>query len=171
MEIIKDVYLFFFVVILPHKLDNKDQINKLYSVYFGKVSEMYSYLASDSLTNTQPFNLDNIQQSVIYKNYVQSKGLNISEKVLAVKKICKRINLEYDLNNLLDLLWGKNIESVMLLYGLKDGSIDNLLLTEKDPNIHGITEIDTVRVLEKTHNYFEDLIKDGGISKIESLIP
>ncbi|WP_415311980.1 hypothetical protein [Candidatus Nitrosocosmicus sp. FF01] len=170
VEIINDVYMFYFVNVLPHKLDNKEQINRLYSVYFGKVSEMYSYLASDSFAIGQPFTLDDIRESTLCKNYVLSKGLSTYERVLAVKKICKGNNLEYHLNNLLDLLWTKNIESVILLYHLQYGSIVKSQSVKKDPSLQGDAMFDAIEVLEKIHYHFDELIKIGGMSKIESLI-
>ncbi|MGD9672082.1 MAG: hypothetical protein AB7U98_01230 [Candidatus Nitrosocosmicus sp.] len=170
IEIINDVYMFYFVNILPYKLDNKEQINELYSVYFGKVSEMYSYLASGSIISSQPFTLDVIRESTLCRNYVISKGLSTSERVLAVKKICKANNLEHDLNSLLELIWIKNTETVILLYGLEHGSIHNLQSVKKDPSIESDALYDAIKVLEKAHHLFEGLIKEGGISKIESLI-
>lgn len=170
IEIINDVYMFYFVNILPHKLDNKEQINRLFSVYFSKVSEMYSYLISGSNLNSQPVKLDDIRDSTLCRNYVKSKGQSTHERILGVIKICKGTNLEYQLNNLLDLLWRKNIESIILLYNLQCRSFSNLQSMKKDPSISGDVGFNAIEVLEKTHYFFDELIKEGGVSKIESLI-
>jgi hypothetical protein len=170
IEIINDVYLFYFIVFLPYKLINKELINKLYSIYFEKISKMYSYLLSNSLPASQPYNLDNISETILYNKYVHCKGLNIHEKVLAAKKICKRISLDHDLDNILNLLWRKNIESIILLYGSKDGTIANLQSKKKVQTFEADVIYDTIDVLEKTHNHFDELIREGALSKIESLL-
>ncbi len=148
IEIINDVYLFYFVTILPYQLNNKDQINRLYLYYFDKIIEMYSLISAVSLTNNQPFDPHEIQQSKLREYYIKSKQQSLHSRLYEVAQICENLGIEVDLYNLLSLLWSKNKESAISLYGLTERYNPNLPSEEKGQDINGRAIYDVDKRLE-----------------------
>ncbi|MDR4491597.1 MAG: hypothetical protein R2685_11965 [Candidatus Nitrosocosmicus sp.] len=149
VEIINDVYLFYFVIILPNQLDNDNLIAKLYSIYFGKISEMYSYIASDLYPENNSSDFDINLRFQLYNNYLYSKQLALSGKVSEVVKISEENNIEDDLDNLLRLLWSKNKVAFLLLYKQAETSERKLLLNNEDRNLDTIAKYDIDKKIEE----------------------
>ncbi|WP_134482702.1 hypothetical protein [Candidatus Nitrosocosmicus franklandus] len=149
IEIINDVYLFNFVVILPARLHDENLINRLYSIYFNKISEMYLYVISDLSTENSPFNSDIDQQLLLYVNYMDSKGQNLWGRLYEIVKISEIMQIEDDLDNLLKLLWSKNTEPFLLLYKQIETSETKLLLSANYRNLDTVSKYDTDKKIEE----------------------
>jgi hypothetical protein len=149
IEIINDVYLFYFVVILPVRLHNENLINRLYSTYFNKISEMYSYTISDLSTENPLFNSDTDQQLLLYVNYMDSKGQNLWGRLYEIVKISEKMQIEDDLDDLLKLLWSKNTEPFLLLYKQIETSDTKLLLSANYRDLDTNSKYDADKKIEE----------------------
>lgn len=141
IEIINDVYLFYFVIVLPNQLDNENLIAKLYSLYFRKVSEMYFYIVSD-IHAKKDSNFNKDQHFNLYENFVDSKELSLKNRLIEVVKISEKSNIGADLDRLLKLLWTKNKVAFLLLYERVKTPEAKLLLNNKDRKLDTITKHD-----------------------------
>jgi hypothetical protein len=147
IEIINDVYLFYFVTILPYLL-KKDQINRLYLDYFEKIITIYSHISSNSSTTIQPSNPDEIQPSKLQEYYIQSKQESLHSRLYEVAKICENIGIEVELYDLLRELWSKNKKSTVLLYGLPERFPQALVTKQEVQDINDDTKYDFDKLIE-----------------------
>ena len=115
IDIINDVYTFYFIVILPKKIHDNIKIHKLYVVYFEILRKMYSYITGDSHRMDKPPNDSSIETSTLFKSYMASKQESIFSKVWNIAHICKVIGFEDELYEVLGYLWINNEELVVLL--------------------------------------------------------
>jgi len=165
IEIINDLYTFFFIVILPKKLHNRDNIKKLHSYYLENLSKMYYYIVKDSKSEFEPFDLLAIRKSDLYNSYINSKGLSVFSKVYELARVCRAIDMEDYLYDVLDILWIKNEDSSSLLYNLETFSnADDVYILKKDVPFRYSSE-----VLNKIHFQIEFYIHLLEISNIEDL--
>lgn len=89
-----------------------------------------------------------IKKSLLYKGYIKSKHKSIFNKICDLVMICRSTGVENDLYCLLDLLWTKNIDSVVLLYMLEGDSDTNLFLAQ-DQTMNNDTKYDPDKILKK----------------------
>jgi hypothetical protein len=153
IDIINDVYTFYFIVILSNKLNDNVKIHKLYAIYFENLEKMYSYISKDTQHMSGPTDDTSIETSNLFKSYMKSKGESIFGKVWNLANICRVIGIEDHLYGVLDYLWLKNEESVVLLYGANKFS--------DEYSIHSKLKEEPIafqysnRILNKIHNQIE----------------
>ena len=167
VEIINDLYMFFFIVILPNKLNNRDHKKKLHSYYLENLSKMYSYIVKDYQSDIESYDLLNIRKSDLYSSYLNSKGLSAFRKVYELARVCRSINMEDCLYDVLDILWIRNEDSSFLLYDVETFSnADDAYILKKDISVPFRYSSE---VLNKIHYQVEFYIHLLEISNAEDL--
>lgn len=116
IDIINDVFTFYFICILPKKIDDQNHISKLNLIYFENISRMYSYLSKELRTllpdnESSPSTMDFPEEF-----YLKSKRYNNFTKACYISYLCAIFGIEDELYNVLDLLWIRNVETVSLMY-------------------------------------------------------
>ena len=119
IDLINDIYQFYFIFILPNKLGRQNIIMTLYSSYFETLSKMYFHVSKELSDNIPSYDISLIKDSNLYKSYIESKKETIFGKVYSLVKTCRILNIEEELFETLDLLWIKNIDVIILLYNIK----------------------------------------------------
>ena len=107
LEVTKELYMTFFESILPGKIETQKHINLLYGSYCKKKEEMESFLWQNF-----PIGPD-LTSLLETRKHEAPFG-----KLCNIVDICRYIGIEIQLNTFLDLLWGRNIETCILLYQL-----------------------------------------------------
>ena len=156
IDIINDVDTFYFIVILPSKIHDNVSLHKLYAIYFENLGKMYSYLSKDTPRVNKLKDDTSIETSNRFKSYIKSKGESIFGKVWNLANICRVIGIEDHLYDVLDYLWLKNEESVVLLYGVNKFSDEYFIHSKlkEEPIAFQYSN----RILNKIHNQIEFFI-------------
>jgi hypothetical protein len=115
LDVINDVITFSFLFILPKKIIPSIHHTKLYSSYFERLNNMYSYLSSELSWPTTD-NINSFSERSQHLSYLKTKKYSTFEKVCYLVYVCYFYGIENNLYKILDLLWLKNIESVGLMY-------------------------------------------------------
>lgn len=118
IEIINSLYTFYFNFILPKKIENKNVVTRLYSLYFKNLSSMYS-IVLEELGDIIP-NSNDIPakiKSKMYKGHFESEQPELFP-IYRTARMCRINGIEKELYIVLDMLWKKNEESCELLYAL-----------------------------------------------------
>jgi hypothetical protein len=150
IDIVNDVYTFYFVFILPKKIESHSHVTKLYSVFFGGLMNMYSCVSKEMHDVIPAYDLSSLKNSILYRSYSKLKNDYSSfSKVFHLVRICRVLDIEDSLYGVLDLLWDKNTESADFVYDLKFESIPPFF-TRVGENYNGFTHSNAV--IRKIHN-------------------
>jgi hypothetical protein len=116
IDVINDTYTFYLIFFLSKKVNDQNQISKIFSIYFENISMIYSHL-SIKLYNILPENSFFYSRSnPPHQLYLYSKIYHNFTRVCHLAYLCNIFGIEDSLYKVLDLLWIKNIESVSLMY-------------------------------------------------------
>lgn len=156
-EIINSFYTFYFNFVLPKKIENKNLIIRLYSLYFENLSEIYSFILTqlgDTISYTSDFHA--LVKSNMYKGYYDDEHPGLYPVYRNVR-MCRINGIEEELYNVLDQLWLKNEETCLLLYGLNPESNSQETSSSVDKESNKMFEskyteyIKNNKILDKIH--------------------
>ncbi|HEU5119929.1 MAG TPA: hypothetical protein VFT71_02985, partial [Candidatus Nitrosocosmicus sp.] len=135
-SIINSLYTFYFIFVLPTKIENRDLISKLHSWYFENLSKIYSFYLSE-FRNTRYYSSDLkvLVKSRIDMGYSEHIGSGLYS-VSNIVRICRINGIEEQLYEVLDQLWIRNEETSSLLYALDEyeSKIEQIVDKMKDAN-------------------------------------
>lgn len=173
IDTIDDIFKFYFILILPKKIDDQKIIMKLISKYFENLNNMY-LLVTKELNFVPSYDLVSIQNSVLYKSYMQSKMDSFFTKIYSLVEICRELNIEENLYKVLDLVWSKNADSAALLY--RNELAPPSLLIIKQPNFKKPSKklskdnvVKISNVLDGIHECIESHFKGYEISEMAKM--
>jgi hypothetical protein len=159
IEIINDIFTFYFIIILPKKIDDQNIVIKLYSIYFENIYKMYISVSKELQYYILPYNLSSIKESTLYQSYMESKNENCFSKVFRLVRICRVFNIEKELYDVLDSAWIKNMDTAILLYKV-DHDSSFYAVIQSNLNKQFKENIDKNNgLLNKLHNYIDDSIR------------
>ncbi len=160
IDLINDIFTFYFLFILPKKIEDNSICIKLYTCYFENMIKMYSYI-SKKLNPIFPTSIGNFlpMSSNPYENYLESKKYYNFEKVCYVSYLCMIFDIEGNLYEVLDFLWIRYLESVSLMY---ESDIDYMLgMDENHINfMYNLNEdyIQKLKGINKHYAYNNDML-------------
>ncbi|MGD9533896.1 MAG: hypothetical protein AB7V56_09030 [Candidatus Nitrosocosmicus sp.] len=113
IDIIDDIFNFYFIFILGRKITDPKYLSKIYAYYFGQLSRMYSYIS----TNPNDISIKSVFTKYPQeKNYLRSKKYDNFTRVCYAAYLCTYFGIENRLYQILDYVWIKHIESISLIY-------------------------------------------------------
>ena len=124
LEIIRKIYVKFFESVIKYKLDKQKDISTLYGVYCEKNKQMESFLYKNFPLKKELISLLEIR-----------KHESPLGKACNVVDICRYLKIKDQLYNFLNVLWERNIETCVLLYGLEAANIKTKNFEEQDEEI------------------------------------
>jgi hypothetical protein len=164
MEIINNLYTFYFNFVSPKKIENKNTVIKLYSSYFNNLSEAYYYILEElgnAIANSN-YNPTSIR-SKMYKGHFESEQPELFP-IYRTARMCRINGVEKELYSILNILWKRNEDTCKLLYGLDlDIQIQEKHYTfnRKNDNLFedkDTSEIQDNKTLKKIHFFIDDYI-------------
>lgn len=180
IDVINDIFSFYFVFILSKKIDDQKYLSKIQAIYFGNISKMYSYI-SNKFSNIF-FTIEPSKGNFPYEDYIRSKKYNNFAKVCYLAYLCTFFGIENKLYQVLDYLWIKRIESISLMYSseLESKLYADLIEHERRKSFPWvyphISDLDTsnkqheIELLNRIHNsinYF--ILLDKGL-KLDNIL-
>ena len=147
MNIVMQIYNTYFIVTLPEKVNRKDQIRKLNSIYFQYISQMYTLISEELNDYTPKQNLGLFNGSIHYVTLISVQDRPTLDKLLLLINDCHAYSLQKELFGILHFLWQRNIDIAYDQYAkifnrnsdmsLSD-KIENSYLEDQDPKLRAV---------------------------------
>jgi hypothetical protein len=148
LEIIHEVYSIFLRFVLPEKLDRKDQIVKLYMIYYQYIGQMYSLIIEEIGEYIPEFDSNLSNRSIPYATQIINSVGTITNKTVLLINTCNEYSLRRELFDILHFIWQKNVDIAYdqytfggrdIPYEVEDtGKIDKSYLEIEDPKLRAI---------------------------------
>lgn len=171
MDIINQIYTAFFIVVLPEKINKKEHIRKLNSLYHQYVSQIYALVYEEIGTYIPKLSRHLANKPIHYFTFTDTTIRPI-DLLFRLINDCHAYSLQKELFNILNLVWGRNIDIAYDQYGaFGDTSdkfhcdrIDKSLLKDCNPKLRVIYRgIDNLMLIETNlenrpsfNYYYED---------------
>lgn len=117
MDIVIQVYNAYFIVTLPEKVNRKDQIRKLNSIYFQYISQMYTLISEELNDYIPKQNLGLSNRSIHYHLLITIQDRPTIDKLCLLINDCHAFSLQKELFEILNFIWKKNIDIAYDQYG------------------------------------------------------
>jgi len=148
LEIINEICSIFLRFMLPDKLDRKDQIVKLYMIYYRFIGQMYSLIIEEIGEYIPKFDSNLSNRSIPYATQIINSVGTITNKTVLIINTCNEYSLQRELFDILHFVWQKNVDIAYdqytfggknIPYEVEDtGKIDKSYLEIDDPKLRAI---------------------------------